>query len=59
MNYSDKRILTIEEYAHQKKMRFVYKHNCLECNYFKRTLLMCVWDEKLQFIGQLAECPAK
>ena len=50
-------IPTLQEYAHRKKMEFVFENNCLECEYFKRSLLMCVWEEKLKFISQLAECP--
>ena len=52
-----KNIPSLQEYAHQKKMQFVFKNNCLECEYFKRTLLMCVWGEKLKFISQLTDCP--
>lgn len=52
-----KYIPTLQEYAHQKKMQFVYENDCLECTLFKKTLLMCVWGEQLKFISQLTECP--
>ncbi|MEW5818596.1 MAG: hypothetical protein AB1782_00260 [Cyanobacteriota bacterium] len=52
-----KHIPTLQEYAHQKKMKFIYEHNCLECDYFKRSLLMCVWGDKLQGVNKLVDCP--
>jgi isochorismate hydrolase len=59
MKSSVNSILSLQEYALQKKMTFIYENDCLECEFFKRSLLMCVWGEKLKFIGQFNKCPLK
>lgn len=50
-------IPTLQELAHSKKMEFVHENHCLDCHSFKKSLMMCVWGEKLKHIGHLSNCP--